>query len=80
MALLWSFDSQPQETCHNSLLADIIRQMPEPDNIPLLRQHVGGDESAFTRLFERYVHPVYSTRLPVFRHWPSPKPLVLPRL
>jgi RNA polymerase sigma factor (sigma-70 family) len=34
--------------------------MPEPDDIALLKQHVEGDESAFTTLFERHVHLVYS--------------------
>ena len=37
--------------------------MPEPDDIGLLRQYAGGDESAFTVLFERHVHLVYSTAL-----------------
>src|ERR1039458_3826732 len=37
--------------------------MPEPDDITLLKQYAGGDESAFTTLFERYVHLVYSTAL-----------------
>lgn len=53
----------PQKTCHNSLSADIIRQMPEPDDITLLKQYAGGDESAFTALFERYVNLVYSTAI-----------------
>lgn len=35
--------------------------MPEPDDITLLKKYAGGDESAFTTLFERYVHLVYST-------------------
>jgi RNA polymerase sigma factor (sigma-70 family) len=37
--------------------------MPEPDDITLLRQYAGGDESAFTALFERHVHLVYSVAL-----------------
>jgi RNA polymerase sigma factor (sigma-70 family) len=37
--------------------------MPESDDITLLKQYAGGDESAFTTLFERYVHLVYSTAL-----------------
>ena len=37
--------------------------MPEPDDITLLKQYAGGDESAFTALFERHVHLVYSTAL-----------------
>jgi len=37
--------------------------MPEPDDITLLKQYAGGDESAFTRLFERHVHLVYSAAL-----------------
>jgi RNA polymerase sigma factor (sigma-70 family) len=37
--------------------------MPEPDDITLLKQYAGGDESAFTALFERYVNLVYSTAL-----------------
>jgi RNA polymerase sigma factor (sigma-70 family) len=37
--------------------------MPEPDDIALLSQYAGGDESAFTTLFERHVHLVYSTAL-----------------
>jgi RNA polymerase sigma factor (sigma-70 family) len=37
--------------------------MPEPDDITLLRQYAGGDESAFTVLFERHVHLVYSAAL-----------------
>ncbi len=37
--------------------------MPEPDDIALLKQYAGGDESAFTRLFERHVHLVYSAAL-----------------
>lgn len=37
--------------------------MPEPDDITLLKQYAGGDESAFTVLFERYVHLVYSAAL-----------------
>ncbi len=37
--------------------------MPEPDDITLLGQYVGGDESAFTKLFERHVHLVYSAAL-----------------
>src|SRR5262249_25679128 len=41
----------------------IIRQMPEPDDIALLRQYAEGDEAAFTVLFERHVHLVYSTAL-----------------
>jgi hypothetical protein len=34
--------------------------MPEPDDITLLKQYAGGDESAFAALFERYVNLVYS--------------------
>ncbi len=37
--------------------------MPEPDDITLLKQYAGGDESAFTALFERHVHLVYSAAL-----------------
>ena len=37
--------------------------MPEPDDITLLRQYAGGDEAAFTTLFERHVHLVYSAAL-----------------
>jgi RNA polymerase sigma factor (sigma-70 family) len=37
--------------------------MPEPDDITLLKQYAGGDESAFTVLFERHVHLVYSAAL-----------------
>ncbi len=37
--------------------------MPEPDDITLLKQYAGGDESAFTTLFERHVHLVYSTAI-----------------
>ena len=37
--------------------------MPEPDDITLLKQYAGGDEPAFTALFERYVNLVYSTAL-----------------
>jgi len=37
--------------------------MPEPDDITLLKQYAGGDESAFTTLFERHVHLVYSAAL-----------------
>ncbi|MGO8767044.1 MAG: RNA polymerase sigma factor, partial [Limisphaerales bacterium] len=37
--------------------------MPEPDDIALLKQYAGGDESAFTALFERHVHLVYSAAL-----------------
>jgi len=37
--------------------------MLEPDDIALLRQYAGGDESAFTALFERHVHLVYSAAL-----------------
>lgn len=37
--------------------------MPEPDDIALLKQYAGGDESAFTVLFERHVHLVYSAAL-----------------
>jgi RNA polymerase sigma factor (sigma-70 family) len=37
--------------------------MPEPDDIVLLRQYAGGDEGAFTALFERHVHLVYSAAL-----------------
>jgi RNA polymerase sigma factor (sigma-70 family) len=37
--------------------------MPKPDDITLLRQYAGGDEAAFTTLFERHVHLVYSAAL-----------------
>jgi len=37
--------------------------MPEPDDITLLNQYAGGDDSAFTTLFERHVHLVYSAAL-----------------
>ncbi|MGC9942738.1 MAG: sigma-70 family RNA polymerase sigma factor [Verrucomicrobiota bacterium] len=37
--------------------------MAEPDDHTLLRRYAGGDESAFTALFERYVHLVYSAAL-----------------
>ena len=37
--------------------------MPEPDDITLLKQYAGGDESAFTTLFKRHVHLVYSAAL-----------------
>jgi RNA polymerase sigma factor (sigma-70 family) len=37
--------------------------MPEPDDITLLKQYAGGDESAFTTLFDRHVHLVYSVAL-----------------
>ncbi|HWD19661.1 MAG TPA: TIGR03435 family protein [Verrucomicrobiae bacterium] len=37
--------------------------MPEPDDITLLKRFAGGDESAFTWLFERHVHLVYSAAL-----------------
>ncbi len=37
--------------------------MPEPDDITLLKQYAGGDESAFTTIFERHVHLVYSAAL-----------------
>jgi RNA polymerase sigma factor (sigma-70 family) len=37
--------------------------MPEPDDITLLKQYAGGDESAFTTLFERHVNLVYSAAL-----------------
>jgi DNA-directed RNA polymerase specialized sigma24 family protein len=37
--------------------------MPEPDDIKLLKEYAGGDESAFTALFERHVHLVYSAAL-----------------
>ena len=37
--------------------------MPGPDDITLLKQYAGGDESAFTTLFERHVHLVYSAAL-----------------
>ena len=37
--------------------------MPEPDDITLLKQYARGDESAFTALFERHVHLVYSAAL-----------------
>jgi len=37
--------------------------MPELDDITLLKQNAGGDESAFTALFERHVHLVYSAAL-----------------
>ena len=35
--------------------------MSEPDDIALLKQYAEGDEAAFTALFERHVHLVYST-------------------
>jgi RNA polymerase sigma factor (sigma-70 family) len=44
-------------------VADIIWQMPEPDDISLLKRYAGGDESAFAALFERHVHLVYSAAL-----------------
>ena len=37
--------------------------MPEPDDITLLQQYAGGSEAAFTALFERHVHLVYSAAL-----------------
>src|SRR3984885_13913197 len=37
--------------------------MPEPDDISVLKQFAGGDESAVPALFERHVHLVYSTAL-----------------
>jgi RNA polymerase sigma factor (sigma-70 family) len=37
--------------------------MPEPDDITLLKRYAGGDDSAFTALFERHVHLVYSAAL-----------------
>lgn len=37
--------------------------MPDFDDITLLKQYTGGDESAFTLLVERYVNLVYSTAL-----------------
>jgi RNA polymerase sigma factor (sigma-70 family) len=37
--------------------------MSEPDDITLLKQYAWGDESAFTTLFERHVHLVYSAAL-----------------
>jgi RNA polymerase sigma factor (sigma-70 family) len=37
--------------------------MPEPDDITLLKQYAGGDETAFAALFERHVHLVYSAAL-----------------
>src|SRR6478736_6125240 len=37
--------------------------MAEPDDVTLLRRYAGGDESAFTTLFERHVHLVYSAAL-----------------
>jgi RNA polymerase sigma factor (sigma-70 family) len=37
--------------------------MSEPDDITLLKQYAEGDESAFTALFERHVHLVYSAAL-----------------
>jgi DNA-directed RNA polymerase specialized sigma24 family protein len=37
--------------------------MPDNDDIALLTQYAGGDESAFTVLVERYVNLVYSTAL-----------------
>lgn len=37
--------------------------MPEPDDITLLRQYAGGNQAAFTTLFERHVHLVYSAAL-----------------
>src|SRR5580704_14517188 len=54
---------EAQKTCHNSFSADIISKMPEPDELTLLRRYAGGDESAFTTLFERYVNLVYSAAL-----------------
>jgi uncharacterized protein (TIGR03435 family) len=37
--------------------------MPEPDDFMLLKQYAEGDESAFTALFERHVHLIYSVAL-----------------
>jgi RNA polymerase sigma factor (sigma-70 family) len=37
--------------------------MPDNDDIALLTQYAGGDESAFTLLVERYINLVYSTAL-----------------
>jgi RNA polymerase sigma factor (sigma-70 family) len=37
--------------------------MSKPDDITLLKQYAGGDETAFTALFERHVHLVYSAAL-----------------
>lgn len=37
--------------------------MPDNDDLALLTQYAGGDESAFTRLVERYINLVYSTAL-----------------
>jgi RNA polymerase sigma factor (sigma-70 family) len=37
--------------------------MPEPDDITLLKQYAGGDESAFTAVFERHVNLVYTAAL-----------------
>ncbi len=37
--------------------------MAEPDDITLLKEYAGGDESAFTALFKRHVHLVYSAAL-----------------
>jgi RNA polymerase sigma factor (sigma-70 family) len=37
--------------------------MAESDDITLLKQYAGGDESAFTALFERHVHLVYSAAM-----------------
>ena len=38
-------------------------QLLEPDDISLLKKYAGGDEYAFTALFERHVHLVYSAAL-----------------
>ena len=37
--------------------------MSDPDDITLLKRYVRGDEAAFTALFDRYVHLVYSAAL-----------------
>ena len=37
--------------------------MPESDDLTLLKQYAGGDESAFTVLVERHVHLVFSAAL-----------------
>lgn len=37
--------------------------MPDPDDITLLKQYAAGSEAAFTTLFERHVHLVYSAAL-----------------
>jgi RNA polymerase sigma factor (sigma-70 family) len=37
--------------------------MPDPDDIALLKQYAQGSEAAFTALFQRHVHLVYSAAL-----------------